>query len=274
MNKMSKRNFRRISQGIFLLLFLFLFIQTESKGNDTLGYPVKLFLDFDPLIFITTLFASHAGKIPAAFFLASITIFLTTILGRVFCGWMCPLGTLNNIVGSLGKRHSRKIPYQWHRAKYYILFFLIASSIFTLQLVGIVDPISLAIRSFSLSVYPLSNYGIRGVFDSIYQTNIPGVVDVSEFIYNLLKKFSLFSAAVLSAGNLRRFTVPFHPWTQPSRKEVLVQISLSSRRSSRPPFTVRVPEKRRKRRLHLMWYVRYRLSGRGVTSYKGGLGED
>jgi len=191
MNKMSKKNLRRISQGFFLLLFLFLFIQTESKGNDTLGYPVKLFLDFDPLIFITTLFASHAGKIPAAFFLASITIFLTMILGRVFCGWMCPLGTLNNIVGSLRKRHFQKTPYQWHKAKYYILFFLIASSIFTLQLVGIVDPISLVIRSFSLSVHPLLNYGIRGVFDAIYQSNIPGLVDVSEFIYSGLKKIFL-----------------------------------------------------------------------------------
>ena len=51
---------RRIVQGLFLALFLFLFIQTESKGLDELGYPVKLFLDFDPLIFVTTLLASRA----------------------------------------------------------------------------------------------------------------------------------------------------------------------------------------------------------------------
>ncbi len=35
------KNLRRISQGLFLLLFLFLFFQTESKGLDELGYPVK-----------------------------------------------------------------------------------------------------------------------------------------------------------------------------------------------------------------------------------------
>src|SRR3990170_4717498 len=191
MNKMSKRNLRRISQGLFLLLFLFLFIQTESKGNDTLGYPVKLFLDFDPLIFITTLLTSHASKIPAAFFLSVITILLTIILGRVFCGWVCPLGTLNNIVGSLKKKHPQKILWQWHKAKYYLLLFLIASSIFTLQLVGIVDPISLLIRSFSLSLYPLFNYSIRGVFDAVYQANTPIIVDVSEFIYDVLKKILL-----------------------------------------------------------------------------------
>jgi len=191
MNKISKRNLRKISQGLFLLLFLFLFIQTESKGNDTLGYPVKLFLDFDPLIFITTLLTSHASKIPAAFFLSIITILLTTILGRVFCGWVCPLGTLNNLVGALKKKRSHKIPYQWHKSKYYLLLFLIASSIFTLQLVGIVDPLSLLIRSFSLSVYPLLNYGIRGVFDVFYQANIPLVVDISESLYNVSKKIFL-----------------------------------------------------------------------------------
>ena len=47
MNLVSTQNIRRITQGAFLLLFLFLFIQTESKGNDELGYPVRLFLDFD-----------------------------------------------------------------------------------------------------------------------------------------------------------------------------------------------------------------------------------
>jgi polyferredoxin len=188
---MSKKNLRRVSQGLFLLLFFFLFVQTESKGNDTLGYPVKLFLDFDPLIFITTLLASHGIKIPAAFFLSLIVIFITIFLGRIFCGWICPLGTLNNIVSSLRKRHLQRVPWQWHRVKYYILIALLTSSIFTLQLVGIVDPLSLLIRSFSISVYPFLNYGIRSIFDAVYHANIPGIVNVSETLYDFLKKIFL-----------------------------------------------------------------------------------
>jgi polyferredoxin/ferredoxin len=188
---MSKKNLRRISQGLLLILFLFLFIQTESKGKDILGYPVKLFLDFDPLIFITTLFASHGSKIPAAFFLSLSVIFITIFLGRVFCGWICPFGTLNNIVSSIKKRHTQRVPWQWHRAKYYILIALLTSSIFTLQIAGIIDPISLLIRSFSISVYPLMNYGIRSIFDTVYLANIPGTVDVSEAIYGFLKKYFL-----------------------------------------------------------------------------------
>lgn len=189
---MSKATLRRVSQGIFLLLFLFLFIQTVSKGNDTLGYPVKLFLDFDPFIFITTLLASHAEKIPPAFFLSITVIIMTIVLGRVFCGWLCPLGTLNNIVGSFKKKKLKKSPLYLNRIKYYILIAILVSSVFTLQLAGIVDPISLIIRSFSLSIYPLVSYGLRAFFDGLYNADIPGVVNISESIYTVIKK-NLFS---------------------------------------------------------------------------------
>jgi len=185
---MSKSNLRRVSQGLFLLLFLFLFIQTESRGSDTLGYPVKLFLDFDPFIFLTTVLATRAQDIPAAFFLSITIIIITIILGRVFCGWVCPLGTLNNIVGSFKTRHVRKPPFYLHRIKYYILIALLVSSVFTLQLAGMLDPISLLIRSFSLSIYPVVHYGVRAFFDGLYNADIPGVVHISESIYSVLKK--------------------------------------------------------------------------------------
>ncbi len=180
------RILRRLSQGIFLFLFLFLFIQTESKGLDELGYPVKIFLDFDPLIAISTLLSAHA--IVAGFFFSLIIVVLTALLGRVFCGWICPLGTLHNAVGFFSKRRPSPVRRSWHTLKYYILFFLLASSLFTVQLAGIMDPISLLIRSLSLSVYPLLNYLARAFFDTIYTLDIPGIVDGSEWVYRILKK--------------------------------------------------------------------------------------
>lgn len=178
------RNLRRLSQGLFLLFFLFLFFQTESKGHDELGYPVKIFLDFDPLIFISTLFSFHG--VQKAFYLSLITIIVTIFLGRVFCGWVCPLGTINNIVGSLKRSKNKRR--NWHRVKYYILIFLLTTSLFTLNLVGIMDPLSLLIRSFSISLYPQFDYAIRTVFDKIYELDIKGLVTISESIYSFLKK--------------------------------------------------------------------------------------
>jgi len=180
------QNLRRISQGIFLVIFLFLFVQTESKGNDVLGYPAKIFLDFDPLILTTTVLSAHIAA--KAFYLSLIMIVATLLLGRVFCGWVCPLGTLNNMVGSLKKKRLEGAPKDWYRVKYYILAFILASSVFSLQLVGIMDPLSLLIRSLSVSVYPLFNYGVRAFFDTVYNLNTKGVVDISEFIYSFLKK--------------------------------------------------------------------------------------
>ena len=180
------QNLRRISQGIFLLIFLFLFVQTESKGNDALGYPVKIFLDFDPLILTTTILSAHTAE--KAFYLSIALIVVTLLLGRVFCGWACPLGTLNNLMGALKKARPGEKTRNWRRAKYYVLIFVLVSSSFTLQLVGIMDPLSLLIRSLSLSIYPLFNYGVRAFFDALYDLNIRGLVDMSESLYSLLKK--------------------------------------------------------------------------------------
>jgi len=65
---------------------------------------------------------------------------------------------------------------------------IFVSSIFSLQLAGIMDPISLLIRSFSLSVYPLFNYGAHSVFDILYRVQIPVLSDIGETSYHLLKE--------------------------------------------------------------------------------------
>jgi MauM/NapG family ferredoxin protein len=167
-----------------LLLFFYLFLQTEPKGLDELGYPVKVFLDFDPLIFLSTLLSSRT--IVKLFYLSLLTIVLTMVLGRVFCGWVCPFGTLNNIVSLLRKKE----PYRFKRfrLKYLILIFLLSASLFTLQLSGLPDPISLFIRSLTISIYPAFNYSLRSLFDFLYDTDIKILKDISETFYEVLKK--------------------------------------------------------------------------------------
>ncbi|MEW6599983.1 MAG: 4Fe-4S binding protein [Nitrospirota bacterium] len=176
---------RRISQGIFLFLFLFLFVQTQSRGADELGYPVKIFLDFDPLIFVTTLLSSHS--VQKAFYFSLVIVIATVLLGRVFCGWVCPLGTMNNMAGALLKKRAGRINISWNRVKYYLLFFLIASSLFTLQLTGIFDPLSLLIRSFTISIYPVFEQLLRVSFDTLYSIHSGAAESFSEPLYSLLK---------------------------------------------------------------------------------------
>lgn len=185
---------RKISQAVFLTLFLYLFVQTESKGYDELGYPVKIFLDFDPLIFLSTILSSR--NLLGAFYLSVITVVITVFLGRIFCGWVCPLGTLNNIVSSFkkilqisgsGNIGSLRRP-ELYRVKYYLLFFILIGSMFTVQFAGIFDPLSLLIRSLSVSIYPAFNYAVRSIFEGIYSLDIKALTAITEPVYSLLKK--------------------------------------------------------------------------------------
>lgn len=177
---------RRVTQGAFLLLFFFLFLQTAQKGVDTLGYPVKLFLDFDPLLMISTLLSSHA--VPAAFLLSLILLAVTAVLGRVFCGWICPLGTLNNMVGAMRRWPKAPRTRNWFRLKYYILAFLLASSLFTLQVTGVVDPLCLTVRSFSLGLFPAFNAAVNAGLDALYAVDLSWITAAADASDAFLKK--------------------------------------------------------------------------------------
>jgi MauM/NapG family ferredoxin protein len=152
---------------------------------------VRVFLHVDPLILITTFLSSHA--VPAALLLSLITVAFTLVFGRVFCSWVCPLGTLNDFMGHLTPKRRRKehLGGQARRLKYYILIVILVSSLFTLQIAGLADPISLLIRSLAVAVEPAVNLMTHTVFDLLYRAHIPGVTAISEAVYSLLKKYLL-----------------------------------------------------------------------------------
>ncbi|RLB08282.1 MAG: (4Fe-4S)-binding protein, partial [Deltaproteobacteria bacterium] len=74
---------------------------------------------------------------------------------------------------------------------YYILVFLLVSSLFTLQITGIFDPICLLIRSLAVAVEPVLNLMAHAFFGLLYRIDIPGVRAISEPIYSLLKSYIL-----------------------------------------------------------------------------------
>jgi hypothetical protein len=70
-----------------------------------------------------------------------LTLVFTILLGRFFCGWICPFGTLHQLVGFLGRRkrpNSEKIRLNQYRPlqniKYWILTFLLTISILELAM--------------------------------------------------------------------------------------------------------------------------------------------
>ncbi len=194
---------RRISQGFFLALFFFLLFQTEFRGNFDqtssemirLQYPVSLFLEMDPLVAVSTALSSHAiyNKVALALIILAGTIFI----GRFFCGWVCPLGTLNQFFSSFrperkGMARIESNRYKkWMSTKYYLLFAFLALSLFTSLQIGLIDPIAFLVRSLTTSILPGISAALRFAFDSLYASNIGAlqfVADAGYFVFgaNLL----------------------------------------------------------------------------------------
>jgi ferredoxin len=177
---------RRASQILFFLLFLLLFLKAEYAGKDILSWPVDLFFRFDPLILADHLLTF--SPFIAGLWWSLVFVVLTLLLGRFFCGWICPLGTaLDGFRRLLFRpRPDRGVAARWRRAKYYLLIALLASAPFTLNLVGLFDPLSLLYRTLAIVFYPAFTYGVEKAGLVLYRLG-PPVTYVSEPIYQFFK---------------------------------------------------------------------------------------
>ncbi|MHB1317247.1 MAG: 4Fe-4S binding protein, partial [Anaerolineae bacterium] len=97
------RRARRISQAAFLLLFLYLLLWTRQGAERLPAY--SLFFRLDPLVGLAATLAGRRWI--AGLALGLLTVVLTLVAGRAWCGWICPLGTLLDLVPSRHKRAPR-----------------------------------------------------------------------------------------------------------------------------------------------------------------------
>ncbi len=176
---------RRISQGFFLLLFLFLLVESRlpqklylqyslvfsNQQNLTLDHPVGFFFQMDPLVVLSSLISGHS--LIKGFLWGGGVLLLTVLLGRVFCGFICPLGTIHHVAGSLKPslkgpkmiKANQKSPGQ--RIKYFFLFMLLVGCALGLNLSGLMDPISFFFRSMALAVLPGVGSAMRSLFQAM-----------------------------------------------------------------------------------------------------------
>ncbi|MFP4446556.1 MAG: 4Fe-4S binding protein [Desulfosudaceae bacterium] len=178
------RRLRQVSQVLFLLVFLFLFRQTDYAGSDTIPWAVNVFFRWDPLVAAAVTLAERT--IIPLLLPALAVIALTLVFGRIFCGWICPLGTLLDGSARVIKP-VKTVSAHWRRAKYVILIVVLVSAALGVQWVGFVDPFSILVRGLTVAVDPAVNELLTGVFDTVY-FHAPGwVVAVSEAVYDLFK---------------------------------------------------------------------------------------
>ena len=154
------RTIRKIAQWLFLLLFVAIFVRTLNGAwpEQVSRIPIHL----DPL-------ATLAGILSARTFVSGaglmlITIALTLVFGRAWCGWICPLGTTLDLFAP--RRWKNKQPPIADRArsiKHFLLFIiLIAAALGSLWLM-ILDPITILIRTLAESIWPALDQAVMAL---------------------------------------------------------------------------------------------------------------
>ncbi|MCX6899759.1 MAG: 4Fe-4S binding protein [Verrucomicrobia bacterium] len=176
---------RRAAQLLCLFVFLWLFRKTESDGSGSIAYGANIFFRLDPLVAASAVLAGV--KFIAALWPALITVALTLVLGRFFCGWVCPLGTLLDIASHAIPKNTTPPNPRWRVVKYFLLGVVLASAVLSCQIVGYLDPFSILVRGMAVAVDPWMNRAVTAPFTLIYQQTPESVSNFTEPIYAFLK---------------------------------------------------------------------------------------
>jgi polyferredoxin len=161
---------RRAIQISILSIFLLLFVTTSYRGGNEVDYPINVFLSIDPLVALSTLASSRA--INAFFWPSLLLIAATVLIGRFFCGWVCPLGTTLDLARPLIPARR-----EWWaptlNLKYYLLAGVLAASLVSANAAGLYDPLSIMIRSLTVAVYPMVSVVAYGVLGVLVRWDVP-----------------------------------------------------------------------------------------------------
>jgi len=176
---------RRAVQLAFLVAFLWLFRQTESDGTGVIHHAANLLFRLDPLVGASAILAGK--QFIALVWPALIPVALTLVLGRFFCGWVCPLGTLLDATHRLQpKRPTRPAP-RGRAVKFFLLGVVLVSALCGLQLIGYVNPFSILVRGLAVAVDPWLNRGVTAPFTWLYKNAPESVTRLTEPVYEFLK---------------------------------------------------------------------------------------
>ena len=208
---------RRLSQIFFLFIFLW-FCITATVGTawwQLRGWPINWILELDPLTALATLLTT--GGLYGNLLWALVTIALTVFLGRFFCGFVCPLGTMNQFTGWLGRRGLKpagQVELNRHQPaqalKYYFLVFLLVLALMGSLQTGIIDPLPLVYRSVNLALLPLVDAGLNGprFYASVW---LLGVVFLVVLGLNVVRP-RFFCRFICPLGALFGLLGRFSPW--------------------------------------------------------------
>lgn len=259
----GKRRLQRFVQTFCLALFLLLLWQTAwpFAGWLVRRVPPDLFLRLDPLAMFGSALATRAWL--AGGLGVMLALLATALIGRFFCGYVCPMGASIDLAdhlvrgpGGSGKKASIRIdPHggtagRLKNVKYGLLCFTLLAGALGVSLVFWFAPIPLVTRFYALLLQPMLMavaeillVAARPVLDALDLTTLYyAQVSVPRYAQQLfvLGFFTLvFGAALLSPRFWCRYLCPagaifalfsWRPWIRRQVSDACVQCGLCQQR--------------------------------------------
>ncbi|MBL0712948.1 MAG: 4Fe-4S binding protein, partial [Desulfosarcina sp.] len=162
-------------------LTLFLLLLASAAFRFVGWLPHDLFLRLDPAAALLT---GLTAKIWLGGFFAALTVLAATlVLGRFFCGYLCPLGTtIDGVDACIHKPGDRPtaVTLKWRRYKYGLLVFSTVAALTGLSLAFLLAPLPLVTRFYALIMLPLlqqmADLLLRLATPVADQFNLPGLL--------------------------------------------------------------------------------------------------
>ncbi|HOT43818.1 MAG TPA: 4Fe-4S binding protein [Spirochaetota bacterium] len=181
---------RRLAQTVSVFVLAYILWNTRYPLSGYIN-PEFYFL-IDPFAMIVTSIAERV-LLPGLIY-AAVLLVITFVVGRGFCGWICPLGALLDFLSyckSLVMRIFRKKerendPLPLRYGKYLFLGATVIAALAGVQLAWFLDPITIFVRAFSFTIHPLVSGSIDRAFTSLLAAaDYPGWL---EWAYDYLRE--------------------------------------------------------------------------------------
>jgi MauM/NapG family ferredoxin protein len=189
MNSKAILQIRRLVQLISVFLLVYIIWNTRFPLSGFIN--PRFYFMIDPFaMFITSI--AEKILLPGLTY-SAILLVSTFVLGRGFCGFICPLGALQDffeilksrIMKSFRKKYKEPEPTRMRYLKYIIFASVVATSLFGFQFAWCFDPITIFVRTVSFNLHPFLNRIIDGGFTGLLAAT--GYPEPLESLYDWLR---------------------------------------------------------------------------------------
>jgi polyferredoxin/formate hydrogenlyase subunit 6/NADH:ubiquinone oxidoreductase subunit I len=174
---MSWKAWRRVRQAVQIIFFAFYIVMIFAVVQRRIAPALSdIFFRFDPLAAIGTMLSGRHW-IPKLG-LSLITIGVTLLIGRVWCGWVCPLGSLLEWISfKKARKRASSISPGWRNVKYFLLAILLVAALLGSLTLLVFDPIAIFTRTLTTAILPALFYAINSIEIALYRVNflVPAV---------------------------------------------------------------------------------------------------